>query len=222
MLGLNLLNMCYCTKAASWHPKGSDVKPAASGTTTCSAGGLIGLGVLKPDWTITWNTPGNWQYSTCLRGATLAGGPTTGVTDVQQCFTACKQYKYAAFTYTGSDTIGCTCGTVLTGGSSVACGTTGTWTNSVAKRGLTGGAATIYQNAAPVISTIARRKREIEAELHAEAERRENAYCPAGLTGCAIPGSKYYECINTDAELESCGGCTNGIYGNSTVATGVE
>lgn len=183
--------------------------------------------MVKPDWTITWLTNGNWQFSTCLSGATLVGGPTTGVTDVQQCFSACSLYKYAAFTYTGSSTYGCTCGTVLTGGSSVACGSTGTWSTSAARRGLqmralTGGAATIYQNAAPVISAVARKKREVEAELRAEADRRDNVYCPNGLTGCAIPNSKYYECINTDAELESCGGCTHGLYGNTTQVSGVE
>lgn len=130
-------------------------------------------------------------------------------------------------TFTGSATIGCTCGTVLSGGTTVACGTSGTWSNSAARRGLQtrgleGGAATIFVNAAADISTVSRRKREIEAELRAEAERRDNAYCPSGLTGCAIPGSKYYECINTEVELESCGGCTNGVFGNSTIATGVE
>lgn len=229
VLGINLLNMCYCANKSSWTLNGNLVKPAEEGTTTCAKGGLIGLGLLKPDWTVTWHKPGTWQHSTCLSGATLAGGPTTGVTDINQCFAACQPYKYAAFTYTGSSTIGCTCGTVLTGGTTVACGSTGTWSNSAARRGLQtrglgGGAATIYVNSAPEISVVARRKREIEAELRAEAERRDNAYCPSGLTGCAIPGSKYYECINTDAELESCGGCTNGVYGNSnsTAALGVD
>lgn len=36
--------------------------------------------------------------------------------------------------------------------------------------------------------------------------------CPAGLQACPIPGivaSGDYECIDTDAELESCGGCAS-------------
>ncbi|WWD18323.1 hypothetical protein CI109_102773 [Kwoniella shandongensis] len=37
-------------------------------------------------------------------------------------------------------------------------------------------------------------------------------FCPKGLTPCAVAGSDSYECIDTNLELESCGGCTNGLY----------
>ncbi|KAK6904840.1 hypothetical protein I204_08371 [Kwoniella mangroviensis CBS 8886] len=38
--------------------------------------------------------------------------------------------------------------------------------------------------------------------------------CPKGLTACNVPGVQdAYECINTDVELESCGGCVHGRFG---------
>ncbi|PPQ66707.1 hypothetical protein CVT26_009567 [Gymnopilus dilepis] len=35
--------------------------------------------------------------------------------------------------------------------------------------------------------------------------------CPLGLTSCPIPGrgGEYFECVNTQSDLESCGGCIN-------------
>ncbi|KAJ7293588.1 hypothetical protein C8J57DRAFT_1269424 [Mycena rebaudengoi] len=43
------------------------------------------------------------------------------------------------------------------------------------------------------------------------AHKRAPRLCPAGLDACPIPGvaSNDYECIDTHAELESCGGCAS-------------
>lgn len=200
--------MCYCANSDKWTPDGANAKPAKSGTT-CSAGGLIGLGLLRPDWTVTWNSPGTWQHQGCLSGASLTGGPTMGVATTEQCFSTCQRYKYAAITFTGTSTMGCTCGTILSGGTPVACGTTGTWSNSVARRalepyarrGLDSGAATVFANNAPEISAVSQQRRALEAQLRAEAAARDHAYCPEGFTGCLIPGSTQYECIDTRIEL---------------------
>nr|XP_019042923.1 hypothetical protein I302_08632 [Kwoniella bestiolae CBS 10118]OCF21853.1 hypothetical protein I302_08632 [Kwoniella bestiolae CBS 10118] len=44
--------------------------------------------------------------------------------------------------------------------------------------------------------------------------RSSNALCPDGLTPCNIldGAGLAYECIDTDQELESCGGCRYGTF----------
>jgi hypothetical protein len=49
-------------------------------------------------------------------------------------------------------------------------------------------------------------------------------YCPAGRTACSISYDRAdgYECIDTDTELESCGGCRFGNYAYDTDVVGEE
>ncbi|WWD04022.1 hypothetical protein V865_002085 [Kwoniella europaea PYCC6329] len=42
--------------------------------------------------------------------------------------------------------------------------------------------------------------------------KRERSLCPKGQHACRIYGSSEYECLNTNYELESCGGCKYGEY----------
>ncbi|WVW84981.1 hypothetical protein I302_107017 [Kwoniella bestiolae CBS 10118] len=47
--------------------------------------------------------------------------------------------------------------------------------------------------------------------------------CPKGMTACNIPGvegADAWECVDTQNELESCGGCINGAYKNATSVIG--
>ncbi|CAK9779603.1 hypothetical protein CC85DRAFT_331124 [Cutaneotrichosporon oleaginosum] len=37
--------------------------------------------------------------------------------------------------------------------------------------------------------------------------------CPAPMIACAVAGTDGWECIDTRAELESCGGCLHGVHG---------
>ncbi|CAK9780358.1 hypothetical protein CC85DRAFT_304513 [Cutaneotrichosporon oleaginosum] len=41
--------------------------------------------------------------------------------------------------------------------------------------------------------------------------------CMRGLTACAIPGTNDWECIDAMNDLESCGGCTTGGFGDSAL-----
>ncbi|WVW85015.1 hypothetical protein I302_107051 [Kwoniella bestiolae CBS 10118] len=48
--------------------------------------------------------------------------------------------------------------------------------------------------------------------------------CPGGMTACLIPGlgkNDAWECIDTQNDLESCGGCLYGAYNNVTSTAGV-
>ncbi|WWD10345.1 hypothetical protein V865_008480 [Kwoniella europaea PYCC6329] len=46
-------------------------------------------------------------------------------------------------------------------------------------------------------------------------EHQRKDFCPAGLTACNLPelGQEGYECVDTDMDPESCGGCIHGEYG---------
>ncbi|WOO77641.1 Protein priA [Vanrija pseudolonga] len=68
-------------------------------------------------------------------------------------------------------------------------------------------------SAAPV------RRRAARAKQLALQEAKQHAYCPRGLTPCHVsPRSKGYECLDVTSELESCGGCRWGVYGNASSA----
>ncbi|WWC88761.1 uncharacterized protein L201_003674 [Kwoniella dendrophila CBS 6074] len=68
-------------------------------------------------------------------------------------------------------------------------------------------------------SGLVRRKVREQRDLTA---RREIRYCPSGLTACNVDDTGNYECLDTSSELESCGGCLNGRYGNSSASVGID
>ncbi|WVW84556.1 hypothetical protein I302_106590 [Kwoniella bestiolae CBS 10118] len=69
-------------------------------------------------------------------------------------------------------------------------------------------------------SGLTRRRARDMRELQARRRRQEVEYCPHGLTACNVAHSGSYECLDTDTELESCGGCLFGQYGNATSVIG--
>ncbi|WVQ96853.1 hypothetical protein IAU59_003960 [Kwoniella sp. CBS 9459] len=75
-----------------------------------------------------------------------------------------------------------------------------------------------YHSAAAQASGFARR--DLRERLR-RAQRTEAQFCPSGLTACNVHGSEDgYECIDTSADLEACGGCVHGEYGKSSSIKG--
>ncbi|WVQ94775.1 hypothetical protein IAU59_001857 [Kwoniella sp. CBS 9459] len=64
-------------------------------------------------------------------------------------------------------------------------------------------------------------KRQLRERLIKEKSGR-SALCPKPLTACRIPGAfaDSFECIDTLAELESCGGCAQGFFNDNEAASG--
>jgi hypothetical protein len=71
-------------------------------------------------------------------------------------------------------------------------------------------------NGLPEASLIARRRRALASD---RAARERDTLCPAGLTACRVAQGGV-ECLDTGAELESCGGCVQGNINGA--ATGQE
>nr|XP_019045296.1 hypothetical protein I302_05685 [Kwoniella bestiolae CBS 10118]OCF24226.1 hypothetical protein I302_05685 [Kwoniella bestiolae CBS 10118] len=71
-------------------------------------------------------------------------------------------------------------------------------------------------------SGLARRNAR-EAVAQAKRDRIFNV-CPGGMTACLVPGlekNEAWECIDTQNDMESCGGCLHGTFNNATTAVGV-
>ncbi|WWC95996.1 hypothetical protein V866_002863 [Kwoniella sp. B9012] len=78
-----------------------------------------------------------------------------------------------------------------------------------------------YHSQAAQASGLTRRRTRDLREMQARRLRREIEYCPYGLTACNVDGhSGNYECLDTNTELESCGGCLYGQYNNHTSVVG--
>lgn len=57
-------------------------------------------------------------------------------------------------------------------------------------------------------------KRSIREQIRLDAQRTAGKLCPDTARACLTsPGASTFECIETDDELESCGGCLYGEYG---------
>jgi hypothetical protein len=80
-------------------------------------------------------------------------------------------------------------------------------------------------------SWAVRRNARLERERDAKSMQRSLGLCPYPLEACIV-GDDGYECVDTRAELEACGGCTGGTLTmetdgspgsrNATAAVGVD
>ncbi|WWC57481.1 uncharacterized protein I303_100013 [Kwoniella dejecticola CBS 10117] len=137
-------------------------------------------------------------YSTAPTGLTFSGltGPDT-------CLKNCGTSLGATFYVDSIDgNYQCACGQPNSFGSTAACGP---------------GTYFYYYHTAAQASQGLSRRRKIEEER----KRGIHTYCPKGLTPCQIediPGA--YECIDTNAELESCGGCLYGSLSSPNATIG--
>ncbi|WWD04758.1 hypothetical protein V865_002829 [Kwoniella europaea PYCC6329] len=157
-------------------------------------------------------TKTSFQNLGCRNSVTYQndGYSASTVFDVGTCLQSCSEGFIATFRGTGgSNTYTCHCsqGGLASVGDSVTCGA-GTY-------------FTFYHSADAQASGLSRRRARESKELQARRQRREVEYCPYGLTACNVGGySNNYECLDLSTELESCGGCMHGQYGNSSATAG--
>ncbi|WWD01603.1 hypothetical protein V866_008548 [Kwoniella sp. B9012] len=133
-------------------------------------------------------SPGDWSFSGCLY---LPGTPSTQVTSLVQCLNLCNGYPIA-FTVYVDNHIFCSCTLTIPNPDDLqtVCGL-GDWF--------------VYSETVLPSGFVAKKRL---------AKDGDQGLCPKGLTACradlALSSSFDYECINTDEELESCGGCLFG------------
>ncbi|WOO84480.1 Protein priA [Vanrija pseudolonga] len=145
----------------------------------------------------------------------LAGG-VRGPMTATACWAGCAGFLYAYLQGTPEPTFNCFCANnqPFTSGVGLSCGPSSFYMYS--------------HTPAQAASHLARRKQRL-LQIDAERVLVDNPYCPVGLESCRVYPDlrdESYECIRTDTELESCGGCRYGRYGpgatNMTTAPGVD
>ncbi|WVW84980.1 hypothetical protein I302_107016 [Kwoniella bestiolae CBS 10118] len=129
-------------------------------------------------------------------------------TDLVDCFGQCKNSRYAALAYDSTQaSYTCACGDELSLQTSETCSTTSTL---------------VYTHpAGAAVSGLARRN--AREALRRTRQAALIQVCPKGMTACVIPGlegADAWECVDTQNDLESCGGCINGAYNNATAIAG--
>ncbi|WRT70649.1 uncharacterized protein IL334_007647 [Kwoniella shivajii] len=143
----------------------------------------------------------DYAFSSCSSTITSEGtARTVFVTTPAQCFTSCAgTYGSAGISHYGSTYV-CFCAQVNHADDSQVC------------QGATGdGGIYIYNR--DVVTPTAVARRQLKERLR-RALATKHQYCPSGLTACIVgTDPEAFECVDTQADLESCGGCMNGLYG---------
>ncbi|WVQ83625.1 hypothetical protein IAT38_005766 [Cryptococcus sp. DSM 104549] len=181
---------CYCT----------DGEPPISGsgyTASTSASGDCATGS-APVTDLTTD----YTFSSCLSALSTDATDLGVVSSVSECFTSCNANTFAIVSPISSG-FSCFCGDNAPSGTSSTCDLN---------------AYFVYSHTADPSASQLRRRKVKEARAVEMRKREENQFCPEGLTACLVgPGETAYECMDTKVELESCGGCTYGVWGNTTL-----
>ncbi|WWD01609.1 hypothetical protein V866_008554 [Kwoniella sp. B9012] len=159
---------------------------------------LVGV-LCSPDDgnTFVWKADPVWSFDRCYPGPGHQGGTDTRpFSDVDFCFLKCSNTPYATMFFDGPAREGfCTC-----------YDNTNQWSGETPSSCSFGDlyVYTIYSSPSGFV------KRQ-----HMVGEHQRKDFCPAGLTACNLPelGQEGYECVDTDMDPESCGGCIHGEYG---------
>ncbi|WWC98603.1 hypothetical protein V866_005496 [Kwoniella sp. B9012] len=191
-----------CTSSYAFYDNGS-------GTCTCaSSGGSNSAyeeaqnsgGTCSSDQASAWLLNTAFGFNICAETTTTNGRTRTNFpASADACFTACADYPYAAWTRYDAAYL-CICADEMTPETPENC---------------QGGAASsgLYAFQQSVVVPTGNARRQLRERLR-RAQVTQYQYCPSGLTGCIVGSdSEAFECIDTKADLESCGGCMNGLYG---------
>ncbi|WVW84445.1 hypothetical protein I302_106479 [Kwoniella bestiolae CBS 10118] len=190
--------MSYCS-CKDVGPESTEINSVASGSTNCGNFQSTVM-ALQTDYTFTncYSLPSPSQADL-----------STPQDSFQACWDACNTYPVAMLSPSGSSyTCSCFISGSDGGGIPDTCGNTNVY-------------FAYSHTAASTPSLVDRRRRRLD-RLRRDQMVLER-FCPGGFEACNVPGSEdSFECIDVSSELESCGGCLYGTYGNSTASTGVD
>ncbi|WWD20693.1 hypothetical protein CI109_105169 [Kwoniella shandongensis] len=199
-----VLNTCLATctssgysvgyyQASPYHCRCSDTSPAVyepaqDSSGTCSDGQASSF-LLDIDYT----------FDGCASRIDTSGPTHTSFTSsVSTCFATCDSYRYASFSHLDGVSV-CQCFNAIASETATTCDSNSSTSIYV------------YEHA-PQAAASAAVRRQLKRRLE-DQRRTINAYCPAGLSSCALPGdADAFECVDTQSDLESCGGCMNGAF----------
>ncbi|KAK8843473.1 hypothetical protein IAR55_007130 [Kwoniella newhampshirensis] len=194
--------VCFCSDTS---PTSQTVQPTASADTD-------GTGVCSDD-TYTVNVVrSSYTFLRCYSGFGANTAPETlnlvgNVAGPEECFRACVGYGSALTAY-GEGALFCACGPTDPQYSSPTTCRPGTYF--------------IYYHSVGTTFNSQYAKRQLRERLVRE-KNSKRGICPTPLTACKVTGiTDSFECINTNEELESCGGCVNGDFNGDKVTRGID
>ncbi|WWD20990.1 hypothetical protein CI109_105471 [Kwoniella shandongensis] len=191
---------CYC----------SDTPPGEYYTTS---EGTDGNGACYTTDYTTWVTASTYTFSGCYAdlgpSTTFSQFESIGIVDgPEQCLRACVDYPVAVMGSGEGGLLQCACGPQsadFSGPSACA-----------------GGSLFTYRHAAGTSVNSQFAKRQLRERLVREKSSRRGV-CPSPMTACKVDGVlNSFECINTNEELESCGGCAKGEFNDELATNGVD
>ncbi|KAL7424882.1 hypothetical protein Q5752_000568 [Cryptotrichosporon argae] len=141
---------------------------------------------------------------------------------IEACLKQCEEYDNAVYTMTSGASVECACfdsaSTIVDASAVGTCASSSVyWLQHTA-----GAYVTDYGPgvAGPQASAWAKRHTR-QLAMRSLAARR--LACPAPATACIVgDDAASFECLDTRTELEACGGCTAGTYGDATAPVGVD
>ncbi|WVW80893.1 hypothetical protein I302_102884 [Kwoniella bestiolae CBS 10118] len=194
----NVDGMCTCT--------------SSSGSFTIYEQAQDSGGTCSSDQASAWilNTP--FGFSGCYSQTVSQGRTrTTFPSSPEGCLANCATYEGAALSRSNNLLV-CQCADTLDGDGAEVC-----------QPASASGGFYLYGQSLTEPTALARRQ--LRERLR-RAQIARNQYCPSSLTACMIGcDHEAFECIDTQADLEACGGCMNGLYGptvRNAIATGVD
>nr|XP_031862226.1 uncharacterized protein CI109_002191 [Kwoniella shandongensis]KAA5529298.1 hypothetical protein CI109_002191 [Kwoniella shandongensis] len=190
---------CYCTETAP---------PLAS---LGSSEESDGSGTCYNNMYTVFVTTTTYQFSQCYSNVDYDPLAPFAAANPEECLRACVTYDMAVFQYNfnaNDPAFLCACAPDnLALSNPSACDSPSFFT---------------YRHVAGASVNSQFAKRQLRERL--VKERTSNrGVCPTPLTACKISNAgDSFECINSNEELESCGGCINGAFNDNEVSAGVE
>ncbi|WWC87273.1 uncharacterized protein L201_002161 [Kwoniella dendrophila CBS 6074] len=188
-------NNCYCDNVNSFVAASAYL--AGSSASTCMKGIQAAATDLSTSFSFNGCASAIDGITINLQQGTLLGGSL--VSDPQSCFEQCKGGLKAYFVPIVPSL------TAIAPSYGCVCDPSGQITSG------SGGISQFYGfiHSASASAASQAKKRQ------ARDRRSPRTFCPKGLKACRIPGDvDSWECIDPETELESCGGCRYGEYGN--------
>ncbi|KAL7422349.1 hypothetical protein Q5752_002995 [Cryptotrichosporon argae] len=219
--------VCYCGDNA---PSAGDYSPAGGAQQIGSNGAYSVDCIDYPFYVSDTTYTVNPVYGLCQSSLTVTPVTPGAVTTIsqtvagpEQCFQFCESYTDVYYTISSAG-YDCTCFSSSDGTNAVAHTTAdGCDSTSIYWFQHEAGAYVTDANSPAQPSAWAKRQaRERLARRRAGLVARD-ALCPGAASACKVPGIVgSYECVDTQTELESCGGCTYGSFTDSSATKGVD
>ncbi|WVF68043.1 hypothetical protein IAT40_002805 [Kwoniella sp. CBS 6097] len=178
---------CYCDTAET---SGSNFVQAQDPNGACAS-----------DQAAAWELDTGLGFKGCASRTESSSTESSTASSASDCFSRCSTYASAAFTRFGGLYF-CLCADRIDIATAQAC-----------QAGNSNVGFYVYGQDIDVPTGGTQERRKLK-ERAKRALTLKHQNCPPGLVSCRVGNDQNaFECVDTQSDLESCGGCTGGLYG---------